>query len=97
MPQYPYALPAGGTQNMSNLSASTVVKAAPGQVCTFSVTTAGSAAGSFHDCTTTGAAAASNATLVVPNTVGNYTVPFRHAAGIVFVPGSGQVISVSYQ
>ncbi len=97
MPQTPYSYPAGGTQNKLNVSASTVIKAAPGQVCTVVVTTAGSAAGSFHDCTTTGAAASTNATLVVPNTVGNYLVPFRHSAGIVYVPGSGQVISVSYE
>lgn len=97
MPQSPYALPAGGSLNKLDVSTSTVIKATPGQVCTFSVTTAGSAAGSFHDCATTGAAASTNATLVVPNTVGNYVVPFRHSVGIVFVPGSGQVVSVSYE
>jgi hypothetical protein len=80
-----------------NLSASTVVKAGPGVLAKVSVTVAGSAAGSVNDCLTTGAAAASNEVGVVPNTVGVYVYDWPCLVGIVYVPGTGQSASVSYE
>lgn len=97
MPQYPYSLPSGGSLNQLVMSTATVVKTTPGQICTVSVITSGSTSGSFHDCTTSGAATSGNVTAVVPNAVGNYYAPFKHSVGIVYIPGTGQVASVSYE
>lgn len=95
MPQYPYALPAGGTLNSLVLSTTTVVKTTPGQVCSVAIITSGSTSGSIHDCTTSGAVTSGNVTL--PLNSGTFYAPFKHSQGIVVVPGTGQVVSVSYE
>ena len=97
MPQTPYALPAGGTLNSLVISANTVVKGSTGQVCTVNILTAGTTSGAIHDCTTSGAATSGNVTMVLPNTVGATYAPFKHSSGITVIPGSGQVLSVSYE
>ena len=97
MPQNPYSLPAGGSLNSLVISTNTVVKASPGQLCTVSVVTAGTTSGTINDCTTSGAATSGNVTYKVPNVVGATYVPFRHASGITVIPGTGQVLSVSYE
>lgn len=88
--------PYGGRQSSLNITAGTVVKAAPGKLWTFTVTTAG-AAGAVYDTTTTGSVAASNLIAVIPATVGVYQIAFPVLRGIVVVPGAAQVVSVSYQ
>ena len=96
MPQNPLFPRFGGNASVLNITAATVVKAFPGTLWSVSVTTAGSTAGSVHDCTTTGAAAASNLTYTIPDVVGTYALYFPHAAGIVVTPGTGQVLSVAF-
>lgn len=97
MPQTPYSFPAGGTLNSLVISTNTVLKAYPGQVCTFSVITSGSTSGSIHDCTTSGAATSGNVGQVIPNSVGNTYAPFRYQNGITVIPGTGQVVSVAFE
>jgi|HubBroStandDraft_6_1064221.scaffolds.fasta_scaffold629306_2 hypothetical protein len=101
MPQGPIAvsnvnLAAQGAKNLSNISAATVVKATPGTLLTVQVITAGSAPGTINDVPTTGGAVAANQIGTIPNQVGvtQYGVPFL--TGLVIVPGSGQVVSVSF-
>ena len=97
MPQTPYSFPAGGTLNQLVISSNTVVKAAPGQVCTVSVITSGTATGTINDCTTSGAATSGNVTRVIPQAVGPVYAPFRHSSGIVVMPGAGQTLSISFE
>lgn len=82
-----------GIATSGSLSAATVVKAAPGRLCSVVVTTAG-AAGTIYD--STNAAATSNPIFVVPATLGVYVVNIPCAFGIVYAPGSAQVAVVSY-
>ena len=80
-----------------NITAATVVKAAPGQLLDISVVVAGSAAGSVNDCATTGAAAASNKVMSVPNTVeGPLGTNWTCVTGICITPGTGQTLAVLY-
>lgn len=97
MPQYPYALPAGGTLSSLVINTNTVVKAAPGQVCTVNIITGGSTSGSIHDCTTSGTATSGNVTMALGTTSGSIYAPFKHESGITVIPGTNQVISVSYE
>jgi len=92
----PYFPRPGGNANLLNITAAAVVKATPGTIYNVSVTTAGSAPGAVHDVATVGAAAAANLVASIPNTVGNYSLIFPCATGIVVTPGTGQVLSVSY-
>lgn len=86
-----------GQASALNLNgAASVVKAAPGRLTMVHVTTAGSAAGSINDCTTTGAVAAANLVATIPNTVGMYLTDFPMLVGITVTPGTGQVISLAY-
>lgn len=85
-----------GNANALDISAATVVKGTPGVAVTVQVLTAGSTAGGVYDTTTTGGAAASNQVAVIPNTVGPVAVQMVCAAGIVVVPGTGQVVAISY-
>lgn len=96
MPQNPIVPRFGGSTSVLNITAATVVKAAPGTLWTITVTTAGSAAGSAHDVLTTGGAAAGNLIFDIPNTVGVYTLYWPCKTGIVITPGTGQVLSVAY-
>ena len=91
-----------GTKSALNISAATVLddttvsSYAARRVSHVHVLTAGSTAGSVNDCLTVAAAAAANQVFVIPNTVGAYLVDFPMLQGIVIVPGTGQVVSVSY-
>jgi len=90
-----YALEGGKTVAF-NKSASAVIKASAGRVCRVSVLTAGSAPGFIHDCAATGVAAAGNKIAVIPNAVGIYDIDMPCATGIVYILGTGQVVTVSY-
>ena len=86
----------GGVSNTYNVAASTVIKAAPGRVIRISVITAGSTTGTLNDCTTTGAAAAANQIASVPNVVGVIYLDWPTTAGLVYVPGTGQVAAINW-
>lgn len=85
------------TPTSLNVSAATALKATPGWIIQVNVLVAGSAPGLVHDCATTGAAADANRVAVIPNAVGTYLIEWPCRTGIVVVPGSNQVLSVSYQ
>ena len=86
----------GGIKSSLNITAATVVKATPGVLARITVNTAGSAAGTASDCTTTSAVAAANLIFNIPTTAGLYVLEWPCAAGITITPGTGQVISVAY-
>lgn len=81
----------------TNITSAVVLKAVPGTVLLVSVVVAGSAVGTVNDCVTTGAAASSNQTATIPNTLGVYALNIQHGLGIVIVPGTGQTLAASYQ
>lgn len=86
-----------GRNSALNISTATVVKASSGRLVRIDVITAGSTAGTANDTTTTGGAAASNEIFAIPNTIGSYYLDWPVANGIVIIPGTAQVVSVSYQ
>ena len=98
MPQNPIAVQAfSGINTKYNISAATVVKATAGQLVTISVITAGSTVGTANDSATTAGAAIGNQIAAIPNTAGSIQlVNWKCANGITIVPGTGQVIAVSY-
>lgn len=83
-----------GALSYTDLSATTLVHATAGRICNVIVTTAGSAPGAVYD--TTNTVSPNNLVYVIPNTVGVYTVNFPINYGIVVVPGTGQVVSISH-
>lgn len=85
-----------GVSSALNITAATVVKTGAGRIATVCVNTAGSTVGGVYDVATTGAAAAANLVFALPNTVGVYRVEFPLSVGLVVTPGTGQVVSISY-
>lgn len=85
-----------GLSTALNITAATVIKAAPGRSVRVSVLVAGSTTGTVNDCLTTGAAATSNAVFIIPTAIGMSTIEFTHSSGIVVVPGTGHTLAVSY-
>lgn len=96
MPQNPITPRAGGNASKLNISAATVVKATPGTLVRISVNTAGSAAGSAYDASTTGGNTAANLIADIPNTAGVLALEWPCSNGILIVPGTGQVLSVAF-
>jgi hypothetical protein len=103
MPQGPIAVAqtpyTGGTLNklyINTTTAPTVIKASKGYIARLSVLVAGSATGALYDCATTAAAVTANEVAVIPETVGVTSLEFPCLTGITVLPGTGQVISVSY-
>lgn len=85
----------GGAFTKLNISTSTVIKADPGTLVSFVVTTAG-AVGSIHDCALVGDITAANLVAVVPATVGPVTLNWTCKVGIVYIPGAAQVANFGY-
>lgn len=85
-------------QASNGLSASTVIKAAPGRLGRVNVTTisGGTNGGSVYDAATTGAAAASNLIATLPKTVGSYEFDWPFNNGLVYIPGTSEVVSISW-
>jgi hypothetical protein len=77
--------------------AAKLIKVGPGRIGKITTIVAGSTAGTINDVATTGAAAVGNQIGVIPNTAANvveYNWPFDK--GLVIVPGTGQVLAVSF-
>lgn len=83
-----------GSANLANISVPTVVSPNAGRICEVSILTAGTTQGIAYD----GASLAdvSRPLFDIPNVVGVYKANWPVGVGIMIVPGSGQVISVSY-
>lgn len=88
---------AEGVTSALSITATTVVKAAPGRIARLSVTATGTVAGGVYDAATTLAADAANLIAVTPTEVGVTMLNWPCAVGIVAAPGAGQTISVSYE
>jgi hypothetical protein len=78
-----------------NITAATVVKAAPGRLFKAVVIVAG-AAGTINDCTTTGAAAAANELAALPAVVGPIELNVAFQNGLTITPGAGQTVAVYF-
>jgi hypothetical protein len=83
-----------GAINKSGIAAATLVRSGAGRLCTISVTTAGSSTGAAYD--STNVAAPLNEIYVIPEAVGLYVVNLPVGIGLVIVPGTSQVLTVSY-
>src|SRR6185312_17101345 len=86
----------GGTSRTYNITAATVVKAAPGRLVRVSVIVAGSATGTVNDVATTGGVGAANQVGTIPDALGTTIFDWPCAVGITVVPGTGQTVAVSY-
>jgi hypothetical protein len=73
-----------------------VVKASPGRVMKVMVNTAGSGAGAIYDRASLTGVAAANLLFSIPNTAGVYILEAPCANGITVVPGTAQVVAVTY-
>ena len=98
MPQYPYAVPPGGTQTSLNVTANTVVKAAPGKLFRLTFNAASTSAPAVYDASTLSGNVAANliwqgAATTAAQTV--VTLEYPCLNGILVVPG-GATIAVSY-
>jgi hypothetical protein len=83
-----------GAQSAAAISAATVVKTTGGRICIVSVTTAGSTTGAIYDANATGVT--TKPVYVIPDTVGRYEVNLPTSYGILVVPGTSQVVTVSW-
>ena len=85
-----------GSQTQLNCNGSAfIAKTGTGRICKLFVNTAGAGA-SLNDCATTGAAAASNLIVNIPNAVGSYDVQMPFFQGLCVTPGSA-VFSLSFE
>jgi hypothetical protein len=83
-----------GQSSLEAISAPTVVKSSAGRVAAISVTTAGSSTGMVYD---SNQVAVKTAPLyVIPEAVGLYVVNLATNSGILVIPGSGQVLAISW-
>ncbi|MHB8914739.1 MAG: hypothetical protein ACYC4K_02880 [Thiobacillus sp.] len=96
MAQYPIFPRQGGNNNVLNITAATVVKASPGTIWNVNVTTAGTTVGGVYDYAAASGQGAANLAAAIPNAVGAVDLIFPCKTGILIVPGTGQVVSVSF-
>lgn len=82
-----------GRQSALNVTGTGLIKGGSGRVAVVIVNTAG-AQGTLSDTLTT--PAASNLIFNVPATAGIYVLDFPFSNGLYYTPGSGQVISISF-
>jgi hypothetical protein len=83
-------------QTSTTVTATTLVLVGTGTLVGYSVTVAGSTAGTINNAVTTATAAASNVLVAVPAAVAVAQVNIAFSQGLVIVPGTGQSINVTY-
>lgn len=83
-----------GTSSRAAINASTLVSSVPGRLVRVSITTAGSSTGTIYDSSSTGTL--TKPIWAIPNTIGIVDVSIPVGIGIVVVPGTGQVVTVTY-
>ena len=85
------------TQTSATVTAPTLVVASAGTLLGYSVTVAGTAAGTINNATTTGTTTAANALVAIPAVVGVAAgINVAFSQGLVIVPGAGQSVNVTY-
>lgn len=82
--------------NSLGLSVPTLISARAGRLFTINVTTAGGTAGAIYDSSTLVGVGASNLIIDVPTTVQTISLNWPFMNGLVYVPGTSQVASISY-
>lgn len=89
---------AGGNLSKLDISTTTVIKATPGVLAAISVTTAGTAAGGAYDAATTSGNTAANliGNIAATATAAPLVFQWPCLTGILIVPPTGGVVSVSY-
>ena len=85
-----------GNATSDTVTSSTLVLAGSGYLVRYSVTVAGSGAGTIHNANSVANATATNALCATPNTVGIVNVGAVFTNGLVIVPGTGQSLNVTY-
>jgi hypothetical protein len=83
-----------GAQSAATITAATLVSTTANRLATISITTAGSANGAIYDSN-----ALTNTTLpifTIPQTIGVIFINLPVTNGILVVPGTGQVVTVSW-
>jgi hypothetical protein len=88
-----------GFASSSSLNLSTTTQVGPnaGRLYSVLVTTAGTTAGALYDSASTSTISASDLIANIPNTSGwliEFNWPYKN--GLVFVPGSGMVVNITY-
>jgi hypothetical protein len=85
-----------GAVNAANISAPLVVTTQAGRICSVSVLAGGSASGFIYDGVSL--TATTKPLYVIPTSVGTepYVVNLPVSFGILVVPGSGQIVTISY-
>lgn len=103
MPQGPIAVASAnlapqGAKSTKNISVQTTVKATPGTVLTVAVITPGSGTGTINDVAASGTPSAANQVYTIPESVGAGAYPVNMVCNtaITVVPGSGQVLAVTW-
>jgi len=84
-----------GANSTKEIAASKLIKSSGGWLASVSVINIGSTQGYLYDTNST-TALTGNRIYAVPNTLGVYQIQIPFATGLVFVPGTGSIISVGY-
>lgn len=87
-------LSVNGAQRSPSISTTTLVSQTSGRLASVSVTTAGSSLGAIYDSSNINSLV--NPVCPIPEQVGVYQINLPVGIGIVVVPGTGQVVTVSY-
>lgn len=87
-------LTVNGAASYPAIAATTLVKNTAGRLVRISITTAGTTAGIIYDAQATGLT--TRPVYSIPNTLGVVELNFPMGYGIVVVPGTGQVVTVTY-
>jgi len=96
--QYPLVPPYGGTATMLNITAPTVIKPTAGRVWKVIVNTVNTAAGGIYDANTLAGDVAGNLIQEIGvGAVGPFDLACKTQNGLLVVPGTGGVVSVSYE
>jgi len=78
------------------IATNTLLVARPARIHVITVTTAGTTAGAIYDASSITTIGAANLIVTIPATVGIIDLNWPTTNGIVYVPGSGQIASISY-
>lgn len=85
-----------GKLNSLELSTSTAIKTSSGWVAKISVIVAGTTSGMIYDASSIATAVTGTRLYPITNAIGIQTVNMATNNGIVFVPGTGMIVSICY-
>ncbi len=87
-----------GQGNLTSVTVTTqtLITTSPGRLVSFNVLVVGSGNGTINNSASTANAAAANALVATPQTLGTFPVGAEFNTGLVISPGTGQSINVTY-